>query len=119
MKNYINYIKESKEDEYSNLEIENLQYEKLFLELAHLDELEIKFDFIEYENDLYYFYNKNVLFDQYKKSGRFYINYDKIWSIFGSKFNLKYNDIQSITKKMVERHFKLKDITTWYFVRKK
>ena len=102
MKNFINYIKESKQDEY----------EKLFLELAHLDELDIKFDFIEYKNYIFYFYNETELFDQYKKSRDFYINYNEIWSFFKTNYNLNYDDIKSITKDLVERHFKLKDITT-------
>jgi len=103
MKNFINYIKESKQDEY----------EKLFLELAHLDELDIKFDFIEYKNYIFYFYNETELFDQYKKSRDFYINNNEIWSFFKTKYSLTYNDIQSITKDLVERHFKLKYITTF------
>ena len=102
MKNFINYIKESKED----------KYEKLFLKLSHLNELEIKFDFIEYKKLIFYFYNETELFDQDKKSGWFYINDDKIWSVFKFKFSLNYDDIQSITKKAIEKHFKLKDITT-------
>ena len=101
MKNFINYIKESKQE-----------YEKLFLSLSHLDELEIKFDFIKYKKHIFYFYNETELFDQDKKSRYFYINYDEIWSFFEKNFGLKYNDIQSITKELVERHFKLKDITT-------
>ena len=91
---------------------DNLQYDKLFIELSHLDELEIKFDFIEYEDYIHYFYNESMLFVQDKKKGWFYMNYDKIWSIFKTKFKLNYGDIQSITKKIVEKHFKLNDITT-------
>jgi len=106
MKNYYNYINESKEYEY----------EKIFLELAHLDELEIIFDFIKYEKNIYYFYNELSLFNLYKnlyKNSYFYINYSDIWKFFESKFRLNYDDIQLITKNLIERHFKLKDITTY------
>ena len=114
MKNFINYIKESKISWKKQVEDRYIEYEKLFLELTHLDELEIKFDFIEYENYLFHFYNESELFLQDKKNGWFYMNYTKIWSIFGSKYNLKYDDIQSITKDIVEKHFKLKDIITTF-----
>ena len=46
MKRYINYIKESMEDDC----------EELFLDYAHLDDLEIKFNFIEYRSHIFYFY---------------------------------------------------------------
>ena len=118
MKNFINYIEnlqftncninESKEDEY----------EKLFLELSHLNELEIKFDHIKYEDYIFYFYNENELFYQDKKNDYIYINYNEIWLIFERKFDLIYGDIQVITKKIVEKHFKLKDITTLALLRR-
>ena len=38
------------------------EMEELFLEIAHLDELEIRFDFIKYNLDLFYFYNDEWLF---------------------------------------------------------
>ena len=102
MKKYINYIKESKQD----------KYEKIFISLSHLDKLEIKFDFIRYKYYILYFYNESCLFQQDKKNNYFFINYVKIWLIFEMKFSLDYDDIQSITKDLVERHFKLKDTTT-------
>ena len=108
MKKYINYIKESKEDEY----------EKLFLELAHLDELEIKFDFIRYKIDLYYFYNNNInFFDISKRDNIFYTNYDEIWKFFNNFFKKPkdvWNNKDEITLMLtpiVEKYFKLKDIT--------
>ena len=45
-------------EEFDNID----EKEKLFLELAHLDELEIKFDFIKYENYLLLIQqNKNLI----------------------------------------------------------
>lgn len=88
--------------------------EKLFLELAHLDELEIRFDFIEYKNSLYYFYKKNCLFDQNKKRKIFWINYSKIWRVIEKKFDINDKETKDIMSSMVEKHFKLKKYSTTY-----
>ena len=85
--------------------------EKLFLELSHLDEIEIRFDLFKYKNDLFYFYKENYLFDQDKKYKYFYISYDNIWSVFELKFNLNYQEISDFMKGMVDKHFKLKGYT--------
>lgn len=60
MKKYIQFIKEM-------YDINEESFEKKFLELSHLDVLEIKIDFIVYPKDLYYFYNDHLLFNIYKK----------------------------------------------------
>lgn len=83
--------------------------EKLFLEVAHLDELVIKFDFIEYEYDLYYFYKDNCLFDQNKKTMYFYIRYIKIWSVFEKKFGINFQEIKDFMLGMINKYFKLKN----------
>lgn len=90
-------------------QFENIdEKEKLFLQLAHLDNLDIKFDFIEYKYELFYIYKDNCLFYQEKKSKCFYINFDKIWEVFENKFSLNYKKIQKIMNGMVKKHFKLK-----------
>ena len=86
MKNYTNYIKESLEEEY----------DILFLKLAHLDELEIKFNFIKHKKDIFYFYNDSCLF--FKTYNQwFFINYN-IYSIF-------YNNIDIISS-IIQKYFK-------------
>ncbi|MCK9446880.1 hypothetical protein M0Q50_08535 [bacterium] len=86
--------------------------EKLFLELAHLDELEIKFDFIEYPKNIYYFYKDTWLFNQDKKFNYFWINYDKIWIVFSSKFDINYKEIGYYMSDILEKHFKLNGYET-------
>ena len=85
--------------------------EELFLQLAHLDELEIKFDFIEYENIIFYFYKDKCLFYQNKKSKAFYIEYVKIWSVFEKKFSLNFKETKDFMVGAIDKHFKLKDYT--------
>lgn len=55
------------------------EIEKTFLELSHIDELEINFDFIRYTFDLYYFYKNECLFEYDKISDFFYVNYYRVW----------------------------------------
>jgi hypothetical protein len=66
-------------------------------------------DFLIYKKDGVVLYNYN------EKNGNFWIDYDKIWSVFKSKFHLKENEIKLITKDMVEEHLNLIG-TTIYFV---
>ena len=75
MKTYKQFINENKEEDLSE-EIE------LFRRLSHIDELEIKFEFIwEYEY-IYYFYNKKLLFMYDRENGFFDINKDIYDTIF-------------------------------------
>ena len=94
-------------EQYNNID----EKEKLFLELTYLDDLEIKFDFIEYKEYIFYFYKDDYLFYQDKKNMKFYINYYKIWSVFESKFNINYEEIREFMKGMIDKHFNLKDYT--------
>ena len=83
------------------------EMENLFLEFAV--DLKIKIDEKEYPNYVFLFKNYECYFHFNLKNRIFYVNYDKIWSIFKSKFELNYNDIQSFMKYMLEKHFKLMD----------
>ena len=85
------------------------EMENLFLEFAV--DLKIKIDEKEYPNYVFLFKNYECYFHFNLKNRIFYVNYDKIWSIFKSKFELNYNDIQPFMKYMLERHFKLMDFT--------
>lgn len=102
---------------YFNWKIEKPHYtkeekENLFLELAHLDELEIKFDFIDYKTTLDYVYNDEILFIQSKRIKIFVINYKDIWSVFTKRFNLTRGEIKEFTEDMIEKYFNLKGYRT-------
>ncbi|MCK9445933.1 hypothetical protein M0Q50_03475 [bacterium] len=89
-------------------QFENInELEKSFLELAHLDELEIKFDFMRYESDIFYFHNYKCLFKLVKKNVFIYINSDEIWSVFENKFGLDYIKTTKFMGDMIHKHFKL------------
>jgi len=47
------------------------------------------------------------IFYQDAKNGKFWCVYERYWEIFKSKFNLKYTEIQAITKLLVEETLKL------------
>ncbi len=98
--------------------------EKLFLEF--IEGFEWKYDIEEYPNslfvfkgDIYFFeiFNSEALnqkkiianyrfgLEQDLKNYSFWFNYDKIWSVFESKFGMNYTEIQSFMNGMVEKHF--------------
>ena len=60
------------------------------------------------EEGLEFIYHKDgqwIFFQDYKNE-RFWVNYYKYWSIFESKFRLNYEEIQAITKVLVEEALK-------------
>jgi len=85
------------------------EMEELFLEIAHLDELEIRFDFIKYNLDLFYFYNDEWLFSQDKKFKNFYLNHKNIWLKFGYTSDLNKSGFRFIIRNIVNKHFNLTD----------
>jgi hypothetical protein len=105
--------------------------QKLFLKL--IEEFEWRYDVEKYPNYLFGFKGDVFLFEIYNSKGlnykkiianyrfgleqdlknhRFWFNYDKIWSFFESKFGMNYTEIQSFMNGMVEKHFKMKEVTT-------
>jgi hypothetical protein len=107
--------------------------EKLFLKL--IEGFEWKYGAQEYPSSLFGFKGKEFLFEIYNskelnqqkiianyrfgseqdlKNTEFWFNYDKIWSVFESKFGMNYSEIQSFMNGMVEKHFKIRRVTTIY-----
>lgn len=85
------------------------ELEKFFLEVAHLNELEIRFDFINFETYMFYFYNYKCFFHKMKKTKIFYMDDYYIFSKFKSKFNINYRNFRLFTKKMIDKHLNLDD----------
>lgn len=98
-------------DGFNNMD----EKEELFLSLAHLDELVIRFDFMWSSEDIFYFYNKTCLFVKDKKNKMFSINSDEIWSIYRNKINMSYHSTRSIMNIMSEKYFNLKVYSINYF----
>lgn len=121
IKKFKDYIKEVlSENEYK--EYFDKKYERRFIQLVHLKELEIRFDFRAAPNKLIY---NRIIYDgsKYaleenishynKKTKTFYIDY-KIWYDFKIKFDIIFTQTQKIMNKMVEKYFNLKNIKTDY-----
>lgn len=96
MKNYLQYNKEKAEG-----------VEELFLKLSHIDELDIKFDFIECSHDLYYFYKGGWIFIHHKENNHFIMNRDKINDIIKDRFSLSVAEMNLYMESMVEKHLKI------------
>ena len=65
----------------------------------------------KYPNIIYYVIDDKVYFEmksneQKRKNGYFYCRYEDFWKVLYEKFLLKYNDVQSLIKYMVEEHLK-------------
>lgn len=83
-------------------------FEELFLELIHLDELEITFDFFSYNFELYYLYNGKKIIIQNKHSTTFWIEFD-IWDKIKNNLDFDYKEIRNHLVDMVYKHFGLID----------
>ena len=50
------------------------------------------------------------LFDiQFTGKEHFWVNYDRVWSIFESKYGLQYDDIKRLMKNQIKQRFELDD----------
>lgn len=81
---------ESKEDDYKDY----------FIKEFHIYELEIKFDFIEYVQNIHYFYEKFWMMSQNKKAKKFYFRYS-IWETFVEIFNFSHINRENDTKNVI------------------
>jgi len=102
------------EDYYSTYKKQEKEYEELFLELARLDALEIKFDLIDYKYFIFYFIGNDVIFYVDDKQNVFYCateffyEFDKIYSINST-------DIRKTLDIFVQKYFKQKSRMNRYF----
>lgn len=65
------------------------------------------------EEGLEFIYHKDGqwIFYQDSKNEKFWVHHYKFWALFESKFHLKYEEIQAITKVLVEEALK-REVTT-------
>ena len=71
----------------------------------------------DYKNSVFYKFENKIIFEYNEKNGDFWIDYDEIWEIFESKYGLNYQQIRTLIKGMLEKHYKFKDLTPirkWY-----
>ena len=54
----------------------------------------------------------HVIFWQDLKNEYFYVNYEKIWSVFESKLGLNYQEIKDLTTGWLNKHTKLREYIT-------
>ena len=71
-----------------------------------------QFEMEKYPNHIFFKKDGEFIFYYNKKNGYVGISYDKIWSFLESFFELKYKEIQVLTKEWVEEHYKLGVTTT-------
>lgn len=58
----------------------------------------------EYPDNKYYKHNDVLLFDYNTKNGNFWCQYSKFWQVLVEKYDLNYNQTQSLVKFMVEEY---------------
>lgn len=85
-----------------------LRKEDMFLEITN--DFCIKSDEETYPDTLFFFVCNRNIFQYELTTGNFYCSFHFYWSIFEKEYELNYNEIQSFTKNMVEKHFKLKEL---------
>ena len=70
------------------------------------------FESEKYPDYIFFMKNGESVLEYNKENGVVYVSYNKIWSFFKSYFELKYVEIQGLTKEWVEEHYKLRVTTT-------
>jgi hypothetical protein len=85
--------------------------EKLFLQF--FDGCVARFDREKYPNSIFYFdKDGNFLAEYSEKNNTSYLNYHKVWKVFETEYSLNYSSAKELMDRLVEEHFKLKDVTT-------
>jgi hypothetical protein len=106
------YIQNNNLNEGLNLPKKDLNTpEKWFKDL--LRQMEPR-KFEKRQNSIFYIIDNDVYMEQDLKTGYLWVNYNKIWSIFDSEFDIGYGQIQDLIKGMVEEHFKTGSLTPKY-----
>ena len=72
----------------------------------------------KFPNRIFYMEDGKLIFNYNRKNSYCYINYEEIWSVLESVFQLGYEEIQAITKEWVEEHYKLGVTTTAGVIKK-
>jgi hypothetical protein len=71
-----------------------------------------QFQMGKYPDNIFFMKDGKFIFYYHKKNGYTGISNNKIWSFLESFFGLEYKEIQVLTKKWVEEHYKLRVTTT-------
>lgn len=83
--------------------------EDMFFEL--IQDLEVKVDLEKFPYSTFFFKNKEIWFEIWKKQdeeyGYFYCSYNKMWSIFKDEYRLNSVEIKYFIKDMIEKYFKM------------
>jgi hypothetical protein len=107
---YLNHIYKSlSNDEY----VYSQEVEEIFLDLWF--SCNNAKTYLEHPDSTFYCINEDILFELYIKQDLkkqfIYCNYAKVWSVFESKYYMKYDDIQQLIKNVVENTLKLGSTT--------
>ena len=72
----------------------------------------------KYPDYTFFMKDDKVIFDYNKKNRDVYVSYSHIWSFLKTFFGLENKEIQILTKKWVNEHYKLKTTITDFFLDK-
>lgn len=62
-------------------------------------------------NLIFYFDIAEDCYFQLAKNGDLWCSYEGVWKIFEDEYHLKYKEIQTLMKRVLEEHFKMRGIT--------
>ena len=66
----------------------------------------------EYPDSIFYVYKDKFYIEYNKKTNHAWVDYNRIWKIFSSKYHCNSQEIKKITTDLLEEHLKLKGVTT-------
>lgn len=69
------------------------------------------FDFEKYPDTICFWKKDGVIIIEERKSGVTWISYDKIWRVFYNEYHYNYQQVKSLCKDILERHFNLRECT--------
>ena len=85
--------------------------EQLFIDI--IQDYVIKNDRVEYPFRIYLFKNDEYMFEYDWKNDTLWCSYDRVWSVFASKFNMSYETCKRFITDQIETYFKFRPSTTF------
>jgi hypothetical protein len=85
--------------------------EQLFIDL--IKDCQIKLDQQKNPFRMYLFYDDKYMFDYNFEKEFFWCHYDRVWSVFNSKFKIQYEAFEEFISDMVEKYFNFRPYSSF------
>ena len=111
LQDYENFVKEFSKN-LSLIQSKKSVDEKEQLFIDFIQDCVIKLDQNEYPFSIFMFKKDKYMFEYDWKNDTLWCSYDRVWSLFESKYKMSYQSLQQFIADQIETYFKFRPSTT-------